>query len=1010
MSNKVSETGALGARLKTFSNWAHFQALKMRLDAIGAIEWSPGALESFAAHAANPLDEGALEKAAADALREIDASPQKALAMVELSKFLALPIPANQDEDARALSSPLHGSALYPKAIGEGPTLVEGSQEGFAQMAPNSDFSRSSGNISEKKTSAIFPAARTAPIIASRIKAAAEGRANASASREPAEHFQNGTIVLGASHVDDFVSIAKSVYRRLLAGTPLDGPCRSADAVGPEQQQSQNPELSKKLQQMFDVAALLPDALCEDEAYAFSSDSVGRQRFNAFGGGNSPWKDHDAESETLYLGGALIGIADANTWPREIARESAIQGGADEELGRAPIDMANLVGECRAALARLSLGVDGRAASDSSTNPLAELIVDIALAGILPLADPASIAGWRANGDSLEWLDEKALDAIDAIEDGEGGMLPRGARIILDDFVRAAGDARLEAIKSLSLSHDGSIPTASADSGEMLKQLAGAHLRFAMDAAEVAVEREAHWAKTELGAPELSGDIARMDLSRLTTPAVEAATSLAALASASRLPEVKIVDFFEPNENGGEDSPRSWLGKLGLGSSDLGKFASSPSGEGFIEVCVEILGKGAKSATLAKRWLGGEGSPPPAMALMMAFVFDWRHSKGQTAWKSPLPKGRAKALANLMGEAKEGRSKISQLATNLGEMAEVFPMALAERLSSMDCLAYWGRRHAEAARQAELESHDFFEAALAGKLLDIKMEPLKRFSLDGRAGGQTFAYLPLKWDGDDEAIRLLGCQDGPLADEVKEILSMEGFAGEMGQLAANIGRRPNIREGVAAQSVANAWLGEGRLMAKEWLGIGDAAWKVAKGDPETAAWLLAEAKNHLAARAEALLATARVEQATVERERGATLGKPERLSNLLELCAQASLPPSRAIALAGAFQAHSFGSGKMILGELTKKRAFGSLLKEGVSSIEAVDLFKREAEAAQALEARWNRAWLARADTLLKDSGAGASVRNTDIEAVSLKLRAEISDIKDWADDNATTFYSRLPA
>lgn len=1010
MSNKVSETGALGARLKTFSNWAHFQALKMRLDAVGAIEWSLGALESFAAHAANPLDEGALEKAAADALREIDASPQRALALVELSKFLALPIPAKQDDEARALSSPLHGSALYPEAIGEAPTLVEGSLEGFAQMGPNSDFSRTSGNISEKKTSAIFPAARTAPIIASRIKAAAEGRAKASASMEPAEHLLDGTIVLGASHVDDFVSIAKSVYRRLLAGTPLDGPCRSADAVGPEEQQSLNPALSKKLQQMFDVAALLPDALSEDEAYAFSSDSVGSQRFNAFGGGDAPWKDPDAESGKLYLGGALIGIADANAWPREIARDSAIQGGGDEELRRAPIDMANLVVECRAAVARLSSGVDGRGASDSSMNPLIELAVDIALAGILPLADPESISGWRASGDWLEWLDDKALDAIDAIEDGEGGMLPRHARNIMDDFVRAAGEARFEAIKSLSLNQDGSIPTASGDSGEMLRQLAGAHLRFAMDAAEVAVEREAHWATSELGSPELSGAIARMDLSLLTTPAVEAAASQAALASAKRLPEVKIVDFFELNEDGGNDSPRSWLGRLGLGSADLVKFASSPSGEGFIEVCVEILGKGTKSAALAKRWLAGEGSPPAAMALMMAFVFDWRHSEGQTAWRSPLPNGRAKALANLMGEAKERRAKISQLATNLGEMAEVFPMQVAERLSPMDCLTYWGRRHAEAARQAELISHDFFEAALAGKLLDMKMEPLTRFSLDGRAGGQSLAYLPLEWDGDDEALRLMGRQDGPLAAEVKEILSSEGFAGEMAQIAADMGRKPNIREGVAAQSVANAWLGEGRLMAKEWLGIGDAAWKVAKSDPETAGWLLAEAKTHLAGWAEARQAAERVEQAAVERQRGASLGKPERLSNLLELCAQASLPPSRAIALAGAVEARSFGSGKMILGEVAKKRTFDSLLKEGLSSIEAVDLFKREAEAAQAIEARWNRAWLARADALLKEFGEGASVGKRDIDAVSYKLRTEISDIKDWADDNAATFYSRLPA
>jgi hypothetical protein len=268
----------------------------------------------------------------------------------------------------------------------------------------------------------------------------------------------------------------------------------------------------------------------------------------------------------------------------------------------------------------------------------------------------------------------------------------------------------------------------------------------------------------------------------------------------------------------------------------------------------------------------------------------------------------------------------------------------------------------------------------------------------------------LRWHG-------VGGDQERLDAEVVLLVSEEGFAGQMALLAMTQKREPELREGANARSRANAWLGEGKALAKEWMGLTEGAWRGAKQSPLAGSCVLSEC---FFAGSEASLGYF-FEGQDVTSDSAL---RAKRLGQFLNVASASGLS-MEAAALAGRAGRTSFAAGEMDLEQVAWARLSESC-EHGVGAEAILRGVEREMRAAQALRPRWIAAVIERAGQLMSKAPAEdfeASLPNALLlgkghqrsglckgEAdVAGALSQELHDMGDWAKDWAGRFYAQLP-
>lgn len=1029
----------LEGHFESFSSWARFAALRMRLDAIAPVAWSAQTLEALAAAEADPSDYAMAEMALSLSIAEWRHSPSRAETACELSKFLALPTPEAADGKWH-LICPLTGVGVVGAGFERAPLRAEAPEAALADLYVGEDPKQSAwAKPSDLRKSAAAKTSNAQAGSPREILFAGTAIARAIAMKDGL--FSSEILPVAAAtkklmkHVTSrraFNELGEVVHKRLMG------------AAG---------DLAERLAKSDQELNLRNDARHE---------IMGAQRFRAIlehvkrGRRKYPLVDlafSRDEDGNLFLD-KLRHVMEKRSFPESWIganppQEVQTLRGWAGEAGVRALDNIQFVKRLDSRgwqrmhspsqLAPRAGGSEGPEACLRG-DEMDKLIHDILVSAFAPAV------GLEISHGQIELL-ERFQIMLRSIRMQDG--LARDDREDWSDLMGAAMATEIISQNTRALDkllRQGNVATmpfaCPAEKAKALPSLAVLELlpeELSLDAALVASDREARWLELQ-GFPEEAAEM-RLEQVGATAQALALSESRKLAASASTTNEAKIMAMMAVLDDGwvAEDIRRS-LAVFGIGAKQLSLFAETPQGRGFIE-CLEALVEiqaGGRSGR-AHEFQGISA----ATVLLLAFNRDFQAPAQAPHWRAPLATGQAMELGKLViDDAERLAAKISWVGKN-ASCHDAW--SVLGDLPTADGLAYLSARADEVGRQAGLIARSGIDK-MAGRMpVDEAPEPKA-----GVDKGAIYGVLDYPWAGDELAVgwgkmtqvagdgsilesdgfarglakaEAFGISKTPRAkprgfagetlaldDPARLILAEEGFAGRLALAAASALRTPpGLDRGAPARSQANAWLAEGKAAAKDWLGLSSGGARLALGHSISEEKLLAFCDARAARERKAAAKGIPLPVHDARDREG------RRWAELLGEAASRGMTAEAAATAALAFKPGEFGSGDLEVDYATSIGGCAQLMRGGVPLGEAIASLGRELESSQAIRARWQGAMLSRAQDMLAADAATEPKKRTSRAAraetrASVALRSELSGIQDWARDRAGRFYAALPA
>lgn len=1032
----------LEGHFESFSSWARFAALRMRLDAIAPVAWSAQTLEALAAAEADPSDYAMAEMALSLSIAEWRRSPSRAEAACELSKFLALPTPEAADGKWH-LICPLTGVGVVGAGFERAPQRAEAPATALADLYEGEDPKQSAwakpSDLRKRAAAKTYNAQAGSP---REILFAGTAIARAIAMKDKPLSSEILPVAAAAKRLMErvtstgtFNELGKVVHKRLMGaagdlaerlakiGQDLHlGNGARHEIMGPQRLRAILEHVERRRKSpLVDLA--------------FSRDEDGNLFLDKL--------RHVMEKRSLPE--SWIG---ANP-PQEV---QTLRGWA-EEAGARALDNIHFVkrldsrGRQRmhspSQQAPRAGGSDGPEASLRG-DEMDKLLHDILVSAFAP-AVGLEISHGQCQFELLERF-QIMLHSI-RMKDGLSRDDREGLRDLMD--VGMATEIISQSTRVINdLLRRGSVSTmpfaCPAEKAKALPSLAVLELlpkELSLDAALVASDREARWLELQ-GFPEEAAEM-RLEQVGATAQALSLSESRKLAASASATNEAKIMAMMAVLDDGwAAEDVRSRLAGFGIGAKQLSLFAEAPQGRGFMACLGALVEINAGGIALATR---GDKGLNAAIALLLAFNSDIQIPAKTPHWREPLAEGQAMGLAKMVFDNPRSLAdQIERLGMNASWRGawDVFGS-----LPTADGLAYLSARANEVGRQAGLFARHGIDE-LAGRMPVEKAPAMPEYEF--RFNGDAFDQLPFPWVGDELAVgwgkmaivagdgsilesdgfarglakaEAFGISKTPRAkprgfagetlalnDPARVILAEEGFVGRLALAAASALRTPpGLDRGAPARSQANAWLAEGKAAAKDWLGLSSGGARLAQGHSISEEKLLAFCDARAARERKAVAKGIPLPVHDARDREG------RRWAELLGEAASRGVTAEAAATAALAFKPGEFGSGDLEIDYATSIGGCAQLMRGGVPLGEAIASLGRELESSQAIRARWQGAMLSRAQDMLAADAATEPKKRTSRAAraetrASVALRSELSGIQDWARDRAGRFYAALPA
>ena len=1035
----------LEGHFESFSSWARFSALRMRLDAIVPVAWSSQTLDALAAAEADPSDHTMAEMALSLSVAEWRRSSSRAEAACELSKFLALPTPEAADGKWH-LICPLTGVGVVGAGFERAPLRAEAPAEALADLYEGEDPKQSAWAepaslraksaatmrrmFNERKSASgkvLFSGTAIARLIGRSI--AVEKSDSFSETVPVAAAAKN--LLSSTTAGEAFNELCKMAHKRLM-GNP--GDLAERFAVKGQVLELNRARDSWHLRSMFGhVASRLKGPLVglacslDEDGNSFLDKLchvIANQKLPASWIGPNP--PQEVQTLRRWVAEADARAAEHLRVVNELMSE-ALQHRSNQDGPARPGERASMekfVGSRRQGL-------------KSRPGEMDQLAHDVLASAFAPTVGMEISSGQRELLYSFDVMAFAALTSKGRENFRHLAMALNTAHMIvqytgaLDKLISHGSVAAMPF----------SCPAEQAKALPSLAVAAALSTELALDAALVASDREARWLELQ-GFPEEAAEM-RLEQVGATAQALSLSESRKLATSASAPNETKIMSMMAVLDDGwGAEQIRSRLAGFGMGARQLSLFAETPQGHGFIEclgALVEIQARGAGGRDHERHGINA------ATAMLLAFNRDIQDPAKAPHWRAPLAAGQAMELANVaIGPAKNLGAEIEKLGR---EGSSPGPWRVFVDLPTADGLAYLSARADEVGRQAGLIARHGIDK-LAGRKPVDKAPSKPEFQIIFK--DQAFDELPHPWLGDDLAAEwgkltqvagdgsslesggfarglakaiASGLSKAPRAkplnlagetlaldDPARKILTEEGFAGRLGLAAASALRTPaGLDRSAPARSQANAWLAEGKAAAKEWLGLSSGGARLAQGHSISEEKLLAFCDARAARERKALAKGIPLPVHDARDREG------RRWAELLGEAASRGMSAEAAAATALAFKPGEFGSGDLEIHYPTSIGGCDHLMRGGVPLGEAIASLGRELESSQAIRARWQGAVLSRAQDLLAIDAATEpkkrSSRATRAETrASIALRSELGEIQDWARSRAGRFYAALPA